>query len=81
MPFFDRHDEERRFTRRPTKGCRCSATLDYSNVNEGQITCTECGRQWLLMGTKGWWPHPCPACNIDPARCVHYGRRPWKKNA
>lgn len=68
--------------------CRCTiGTLDYSRVDDGRITCTECGRFWYLhvyVSKKNdqkylsWWPNPCPRCNKPAEDCWHYGKKSRK---
>ena len=62
---------------------RCSATLDYSRVDSGSITCTECGREWRLMVKEGrnggefanWVPSPCPGCSRTGGYCSCRSRK------
>ena len=77
MPFFQREPTAAaEFVRHPHT-CRCT-NHDYSRVEQGEIQCRDCGRTWRLHG-KGWWPYPCPGCNMNPEVCRHYGKRPYNK--
>lgn len=76
MPFFQRTNDDGDELIRHPHSCRCSS-FDYSRVDEGQIRCRDCGRVWRLRGRQGWWPYPCPGCNMNPEHCRHYGKRPW----
>jgi hypothetical protein len=79
MPFFDGRAATPKRAKTPAT-CQCS-DFDYSEVAEGVIECRDCGRVWRLRGKSGWWPYPCPGCNMNPERCRHYGKREWKKTA